>query len=91
MKMFGCRESKEIEKRKLKISNGTWFCELVAAVQRWGCAVTELSLIKTIVLDSSCILATLEGGNSLITHNTNAEGTDEPGNFISTSYEIDRG
>lgn len=30
-------------------------------------------------LGSSCILTTDAGGNSLITHNTNAEGIDEPG------------
>ena len=58
---------------------GTWFCMLVAVAQRWGWWIAiELSATKAIVLDSSGMLAASSGGNSLITHSTNAEGIDEP-------------
>lgn len=32
--------------------------------------------------ESSCTFTTDDGGNSLITHNINAEGTEEPGKSI---------
>lgn len=35
--------------------------------------------------ESSCTFTTDDGGNSLITHNINAEGTDEPGKLIQRS------
>lgn len=57
----------------------TWFWELAAVVQlrgRWISA--ELSVMKVNLDDSSCLLAIDMGGNSLMTHNTKAEGTDEP-------------
>ena len=42
--------------------------------------------MKVTVVDSSCMLAIDMGGNSLMTHNTKAEGTDEPRKAIWTSY-----
>lgn len=59
----------------------TWFCALVAAIQRCEWAATERSLINAIVVDS-CLLLITGGGNSLITNKTNAEGTDEPANIF---------
>lgn len=56
----------------------TWFCKLATAVQRWGWTATKQSLTKAMVLDSSSLFITTAGGNSLITHRRNAEGTDEP-------------
>lgn len=47
--------------------------------------------MKVIVVESSrrCrVLAVIEGGNSLITHNTYAEGIDEPEKTTCTSVKL---
>lgn len=62
---------------------GTWFCALVAAVQRWGWWIaTELLATKANVLDSSSTSWASTGGNSLITHSITADGIDEPGKNV---------
>lgn len=59
---------------------------LVAVVQRWGLwTVIGLSPTNANVLDSSCMLEASAGGNSLVTHRTNAEGIDEPGYTVWSS------
>lgn len=68
--------------KKCLINNCTWFCELVAVDHRWGWFTdSELSLMNVTGLDSTYITVVIEGGNSLMTHKTNAEGTDEPENM----------
>lgn len=57
---------------------------LVAVVQCWGWWIaTELLATKASVFDSSSTSEASAGGDSLITHNTTAEGIDEPGKSVS--------
>lgn len=57
----------------------TLFWELVAAVHRCRCvSATGSSLMKVTTLVCVCPLAASWGGISLMTHNTKAEGTEEP-------------
>jgi hypothetical protein len=60
-------------------SRETWFFELVAVAQRWGCCGPAVpTLTKVTALDCSCLWTFIGGGNSLMIHNTKAEGTQEP-------------
>lgn len=48
--------------------------------------VAALSWINAIVLDSSTTVTTIEGGNSLMTHKTYADGKDEPVSKMETAF-----
>lgn len=77
----GSETDKILYMNDIKRITQTWLCELVTVVQRWvcSCIAAEVSVTKANVVDSSCTLVVIEGGTSLMTHNTKAEGTDEPG------------
>lgn len=63
----------------MDIITHTWLRKFATEVQCWGfCIADVVSLTKVNVVDSSCTLVVVEGGPSLMTHNTKAEGMDVP-------------